>query len=114
MAGVNEIGPQALRVLGLRTDPLTDLQDRFRELKEAGIALKGCVFSLALEKFSSEGHMPLVQSILDSDQHPDVFDERETQVDLLDYYLEQNDWIQASLQLNWTRQKSQESQIQCN
>lgn len=95
MAGVNEIGPQALRVLGLRSDPLPDLQERLKELKEAGIALKGCVFSLAVETFTSDGKIQLVRSILDSDQHPDVFDERETQLNLLDYYLKQNDWVQA-------------------
>jgi hypothetical protein len=95
MVGVNEIGPQALRAMALRTKRLDDLKDRFRELKEAGIALKGCVYSLALEKFVSEENELLVLSILDSDQHPDVFEDMETQKKLLDFYLQQSDWAQA-------------------
>ncbi|KAF2650467.1 hypothetical protein K491DRAFT_608737 [Lophiostoma macrostomum CBS 122681] len=95
MVGVNEIGPQALRAMALRTKRLDDLNDRFRELKEAGIALKGCVYSLALEKFVTERNELLVRSILDSDQHPDVYDDVEMQKRLLDFYLQQSDWAQA-------------------
>ncbi|KAF2264212.1 hypothetical protein CC78DRAFT_533434 [Lojkania enalia] len=95
MVGVNEIGPQALRTMALRTEPLTDLGERFRELKQAGITLQGCVFSLALEKFAMENKFELVHSIIESDQHPDVFDDTEMQKKLLDYYLHQKDWVQA-------------------
>lgn len=94
MVGVNEIGPQAIRAMGLRTDP-TEMPERFKELKDAGIALQGCVFSLALEKFALEGRFTLVRSILDSDQHPDVFSDAELQRKLLDFYIEQGDLMQA-------------------
>jgi uncharacterized protein YjeT (DUF2065 family) len=95
MAGVNQIGPQALRHMGLRTDPISELPQRFRELKEAGIDVQPGVFSLALEKFAEEGRYPLVHSILESDQHPEVFDDAEVQKKLLAFYLEQDDWKQA-------------------
>jgi uncharacterized protein YjeT (DUF2065 family) len=95
MTGVNEIGPQAVRHMGLRTESIPELSDHFRLLKESGIALKGCVFSLALEKFAMEGKHSLARSILDSDQHPDVFDDAQQQRNLLSYYISQEDWIQA-------------------
>ncbi|KAF2792973.1 hypothetical protein K505DRAFT_325781 [Melanomma pulvis-pyrius CBS 109.77] len=95
MVGVNEIGPQALLAMSARTEPLTDLPERFKELKEAGIALQGCVFSLALEKFAMEGKFSLVRSILNSDQHPDVFGDEQLQKKLLNFYLEREDHVQA-------------------
>jgi hypothetical protein len=95
LVGVNEIGPQALRTMGLRAEYVDELPHLFGELRESGIALKGCVFSLALEKFAMERKFHLVQSILDSDQHPEVFDDAEMQKKLLDFYLEQEDWQQA-------------------
>ncbi|KAF2469333.1 uncharacterized protein BDR25DRAFT_394350 [Lindgomyces ingoldianus] len=95
MIRVNEIGPIALRMMGLRTEPLSELPQRFRELKEAGIDIKPCVFSLALEKFTMEKNFHLVQSLLGSDQHPDVLEDLSLQRRLLDHYLEQMDWTQA-------------------
>ncbi|KAG9201257.1 hypothetical protein G6514_005988 [Epicoccum nigrum] len=95
MVGVNEIGPLAVSAMAHRTQPITDLPLRFEELHTAGIALQGSVFSLALEKFATEQNWELVQSMLDSDQHPDVFGNADTQRSLLDYYLEQEDFQQA-------------------
>ncbi|KAF2003996.1 hypothetical protein P154DRAFT_519587 [Amniculicola lignicola CBS 123094] len=95
MVGVNQIGPQALRVLASRTEPIEHLPERFAELKEAGISLQACVFSLALEKFTQEKDFFLVRGILNSDQHHDVFDDTELQRKLLHYHLEREDWPQV-------------------
>lgn len=95
MVGVNEIGPQAVSAMARRTQPMTELPERFEQLRAAGIALQGSVYSLALEKFAMEQKWDLVQSILDSDQHPDVFGDAETQRALLTYYLDQADMQQA-------------------
>lgn len=95
MVGVNEIGPLAVSAMARRAKPITELPQRFEELRAAGIALKGCVFSLALEKFATEQKWDLVQSILNSDQHPDVFGDAETQRSLLTYYLGEEDLEQA-------------------
>ncbi|KAJ4984398.1 pentatricopeptide repeat domain-containing protein [Stagonosporopsis vannaccii] len=95
MVGVNEIGPLAVSAMAWRTQPITDLPRRFEDLRAAGIALQGSVFSLALEKFASEQRWDLVQSILESDQHPDVYSDVDTQRSLLTYYLEQKDLMQA-------------------
>ncbi|KAF3035703.1 hypothetical protein E8E12_006879 [Didymella heteroderae] len=95
MVGVNEIGPQAVSALARRTQPITELPERFEQLRAAGIALQGSVFSLALEKFAMEQKWDLVRSILESDQHPDVYGDVETQRALLTYYLDQADIPQA-------------------
>jgi hypothetical protein len=95
MVGVNEIGPQAVSAMAWRTQPVTELPRRFEDLRAAGVALQGCVFSLALEKFAMEQKWDLVRSILESDQHPDVYGQADTQRSLLDYYLGQEDWTQA-------------------
>jgi hypothetical protein len=91
MVGVNEIGPQAVRAMATNTNPISELPTRFEELKAAGIALQGSVFSLALERFASEKRWMLVRSILESDQHPDVYDDMAVQKTLLDYYVQQQD-----------------------
>lgn len=95
MAGVNEIGPQAVRQMGISADSIEELPALFTQLKESGIALQPSVFSLALEKFAMEKRFSLVRSMLESDQHPDVFGDAEVQKQLLDHYLEANDWAQA-------------------
>jgi len=95
MVGVNEIGPQAVSAMARRTQPMTELPERFEQLRAAGIALQGSVFSLALEKFAMEQKWDLVRSILESDQHPDVYGDSETQRALLTYYLDQGDMQQA-------------------
>ena len=95
MVGVNEIGPQAVRAMASRTLPLDELPMRFEELQAAGIALQSSIFSLALEKFAMEHKWHLVRSMLESDQHPDVFGDADIQRKLLEYYLDQKDFGQA-------------------
>lgn len=95
LVGVNEIGPLAVRAMASRTEPISELPRRFEELRAAGIALQGCVFSLALEQFAQQGHYFLVRSMLESDQHPEVYDNSELQTKLLQYYLDQQDLDQA-------------------
>lgn len=113
MVGVNEIGPQAVLAMASRVEPLERLPDIFEELKAFGIALQGCVFSLAVEKFAKERDWPLLRSMLESDQHPDVFDDEEVQRKLLDFYLDQNDYAQVQRTLSiltfFHRDSSQES-----
>ncbi|OAG03123.1 uncharacterized protein CC84DRAFT_1166874 [Paraphaeosphaeria sporulosa] len=95
LVGVNEIGPLAVRAMASRTDPISELSQRFEELRASGIALQGCVFSLALESFAEQKQHLLVQSMLESDQHPEVYDNAKLQTELLNHYLEQHDWNQA-------------------
>ena len=95
MVGVNEIGPQAVLTMAAQTQPIEELPRRFEELRAAGIALKGCVYSLALEKFAMEQKWHLARSMIESDQHPDVFGDVDVQRKLLEYYLEQGDQLQT-------------------
>ncbi|KAJ4355556.1 uncharacterized protein N0V89_003574 [Didymosphaeria variabile] len=95
LVGVNEIGPLAVRAMASRTESSSELSERFEQLKASGIALQGGVFSLALEVFAQKRQHLLVRSMLESDQHPEVYDDVGLQTKLLNYYLEQHDWDQA-------------------
>ncbi|KAF2646502.1 hypothetical protein P280DRAFT_415852 [Massarina eburnea CBS 473.64] len=95
MVGVNEIGPQAVRAMASRTSPISELVTMFEELRANGITLQGSVFSIALEKFAQEKRWSVVQNILESDQHPEVYDDTKLQKELLDYYIQQQDLKQA-------------------
>jgi hypothetical protein len=95
MVGVNEIGPQAVASMAAQTHPIEEIPQRFQELRAAGIALQGRVFSLALEKFALEEKWDLVRSMVQSDQHPDVFGDADVQRELLGYYFDKDDHVQV-------------------
>jgi hypothetical protein len=95
MVGVNEIGPQAVLTMAAQTPQIEEVPQRFQELRAAGIALQGCIFSLALEKFALEQKWNLVRSMMQSDQHPDVFGDADVQRKLLEYYLDREDHVQV-------------------
>ncbi|PVI01520.1 hypothetical protein DM02DRAFT_343423 [Periconia macrospinosa] len=91
MVGVNEIGPLGVRAMATAAVSNEEIKHAFEVLKASGIALEGKVFSLALEKFAMEGRWKLVESMLQSDQHVDVYDNMDIQKELLAYYLERED-----------------------
>lgn len=95
MVGVNEIGPLAVQAMAARTEPLQTLPQMFEELRAHGIALQGCVYSLAMEKFANEQNWDLISSMLQSDQHPDVFGDVKVQRELLNFYLDRDDHAQV-------------------
>lgn len=95
MVGVNEIGPQSVQAMASRAEPLEALPELFEALRAHGIALQGCVYSLAIEKFAKEHDWDLVSSMLHSDQHPDVFGDAKVQRKLLHFYLDRDDHAQA-------------------
>ncbi|OCK85596.1 hypothetical protein K432DRAFT_377483 [Lepidopterella palustris CBS 459.81] len=95
MLGIEKIGPLALREIGLRTEPLDEMPQKFKELKEAGISIGHSVFSKSVEKFTAEGRFAMVRDLLESDQHPDVFEDRDLQQELLVYFISRNAWRQV-------------------
>ncbi|CAI6340808.1 unnamed protein product [Periconia digitata] len=95
MVGVNEIGPLAVRAMATTAESNTLILQSFEALKASGIALQGSTFSVALEKFASDGRWHLVHSMLQSDQHVDVYDNMDLQKELLDFYLKKQDWAQV-------------------
>lgn len=94
MFGVETIGPLALREMCLR-NPLDQITQRLKELKEAGISVGKSIFSNAIEKFTKENRLEIVHDLLESDQHPDVFEDTELQKELLAYFISKEDWKQV-------------------
>lgn len=93
--GLESLGPLALRELAGRCSSPEEINSSIRHMKDKGISIKVCVFSELLQKLAKENRVVLLASILSSDQHPDVFDDRVIQEKLLRSYIVNKDWPQA-------------------
>ncbi|KAI9711005.1 MAG: hypothetical protein M1820_002443 [Bogoriella megaspora] len=93
--GVDVIGPLALRELAVRASNRTDLRSAFRALKQCEVSVKSCVYSRLLLMATYEGDDELLESIVSTDQHPDVFEDMALQQQLFQNYVASNDWVQA-------------------
>lgn len=93
--GVQVLGPLALRELAVRAATVDELNKRLAQLSNAKIALRACVYSRLIEKLSTRRLQRLLDVVLASDQHPDVFEDMEVQQALLKQYLGAEDWPQV-------------------
>jgi hypothetical protein len=95
--GVQEIGPLSLQAIALReTDP-SGVVHRIDQLKQLGISLGSSVFSRSVESFARDGEVEYLQDLLKSDQHPDSYEDRQLQENLLSSYARTEDWAQYRL-----------------
>lgn len=99
MLGVEEIGPLALRELAVRAETPEGTLQKLEQLKASGISIRQSVFSSAVVKFAAEDRTQLLDSVLSTDQHPDVFEDQELQKTLLSSYIKAQDWPNVHLTL---------------
>lgn len=85
------IGPVTLRQLALRAGDPAELFQRIMQLSESGISLNKSVFSRMVYKLAKDGDAPLLSSILESDMHPDAYNDLKLQEELLLSYTLAND-----------------------
>ncbi|KAK2740637.1 hypothetical protein FQN57_006006 [Myotisia sp. PD_48] len=97
MFEVGAIGPQSLRELALRARDLTELEQQFSALKEAEISLGDSVYSRVVEALVARRDAQTLRELLQSDQHPDVLEDVDTQEALLHHYTVSQDWRLARL-----------------
>jgi len=97
--GVEAIGPLALRELGARVDDPIELMKHIRMLQKLGMKIEDCVFSQLVLKLASEEKVDLLKSLLASDQHPEVFEDKELQKKLLSQHIKLEDWETAHIAL---------------
>ena len=90
--GVEAIGPLALRELGARVNSPVELMKHIRMLQKLGMKIEDCVFSQLVLKLASEEKVDLLKSLLASDQHPEVFEDKELQKKLLAQHIKLEDW----------------------
>lgn len=93
--GLNRLGPLALRELAIRANHVDEIALKLSRLKEADILLHECVFSRLVQKLVKERRQELLDSVLGSDQHPDVYEDVKLQQALLREYVQAQDWPQV-------------------
>lgn len=90
--GAQSVGPLSLRQLALRLDSSSALLEKVHKVREAGISIRECVFAQAIVKLATEKKEKIYNALLATDQHPEVLDDKETQLRLLRSYFERSDW----------------------
>ncbi|KAG8625055.1 hypothetical protein KVT40_006806 [Elsinoe batatas] len=93
--GLDTIGPLALRELAARGENIDSFKIALRDLRDRNIAITDCVFSRAIRKFASDGRQDLFDSIVQSDRHPDTYEQRDVLERLVEADLLQDKTIDA-------------------
>ena len=96
LLGLREIGPQALRQIGLQSPNSQDLCDRLTRLADNGVDTGSSIFTRVVMQCAEKGQDVLLRDVLESDQHPDVFEDVKLQKLLLRQYYHQQDWRQIN------------------
>ena len=92
--GVQEIGPLSLQAIALREPDPKSIVRRLNLLKDLGISIGKSMFSRAVEHFARNRNYVHLEGLLNSDQHPDEFEDAALQEVLLSSYAQARDWAQ--------------------
>ena len=93
--GYRELGPLALREMAARCDSAADLMEQIYQLQGNGVKTKGSVYARLIHQLAQEKNEDVLKAVLDSDEHPDVYEDRLKQKTLLRSYIDGNNWAQA-------------------
>ena len=94
-AGVKEMSPMALRQLAIRLTDIESITDGLSQLKEKGIKYDESTFGRVLEIFVLRKQSKLLMNTMNSDLHPDTYEDSSIQHRLLIWYLKNRRWIEA-------------------
>ena len=94
LLGLRELGPQALRQIGLQSSKPEDLRSRLATLADNGVDTGSSTFTRVVIESAKKGQAVLLRDVLESDQHPDVFEDVKVQKALLRQYYHRQDWRQ--------------------
>ncbi|KAH8704169.1 hypothetical protein BGW36DRAFT_370787 [Talaromyces proteolyticus] len=92
MFGVQAIGPLSLKEMALRAKGPKDILEKMKALRDAGVTIRDCAFTRVLEKLAMDNKDIVLEDLLRSDQHPDVFEDVALQEHFLCSYLMARDW----------------------
>lgn len=90
--GVQTIGPLSLQSIGLREGSARGVVHRIDQLRQLNIGLPKSNYVLAVQHYAAAGDDEALQELLQSDMHPDIFDDEEAQYKLLADCLRVGDW----------------------
>ena len=99
MFGVNMLGPLAIREMAIRAGAHQNFVEQLSQLKAAGISTGDALFCRLIVKIAKDGSDDLWQTLLESDQHPEAYDDANVQSNLLASFLEHEKWVQAHVGL---------------
>lgn len=99
LLGTEAIGPVALRELAIRAGSPEILKENLLEIKNAGMSVTPSVYGSILEQVVANSQTQLYQALLDSDQHPESYDDQHTQETLFTKFLEAEQWSLAHVTL---------------
>ena len=97
--GIELLGPLTLRELALRAASRIELLDKLADLKKLSISPRHSVFAQLVLKAAHDVDSRRWDALLESDQHPEVYEEAATQEALLVSFLEQQKLAQAHVAL---------------
>ncbi|KAK8155737.1 hypothetical protein IWX90DRAFT_46653 [Phyllosticta citrichinensis] len=92
MMGCDEIGPLSMREMAFRSGDCKSVVKNSRKIAASGMAIKSTTYNRAIMRLAAQNRQGLLQSLLDTDQHPDNFDDRRLQYKLLNSYIRANNW----------------------
>ena len=97
--GMDWIGPLSLQAIALRERDADKITRRINQLQDIGISIGKSLYSRAVEFFARNKKQELLDTLLASDQHPDVLEDRDVQDELMNSYARAKDWPRYRLAL---------------
>lgn len=97
--GAEELGPLSMRELAIRAQTPDEFRERVLRVKQSGIKVLDSMYIRILQRLAHDGKTELFQALLDSDQHPESYDDRRVQENLLNEFLVAENWHQVHLTL---------------
>lgn len=91
MMDCDEIGPLSMREMAFRSSDCKTVVENIGKIVDAGMAIKNTTYCRAIMRFALQNNQDLLQSLLETDQHPDNFDDEVLQHKLLKSYIRAND-----------------------
>ncbi|KAK0720362.1 hypothetical protein B0H67DRAFT_467605, partial [Lasiosphaeris hirsuta] len=95
--GFTSIGPLSLQSLALRESNTKGIIRRINQLEKAGIGLGTSTYASAIRNWAAASNEDMLQQILQSDMHPDVYDDGYLQRHVFGEALSTGDWSQYRL-----------------
>lgn len=92
--GIREIGPLSLQAIALRDTSAEVVMYHINQLEGLGISIGTSTFSKAVKHFARREKQELLDGLLNSDQHPDTFEDKALQDELSESYARSQDWSQ--------------------
>ncbi|KAF2454053.1 hypothetical protein BDY21DRAFT_291894 [Lineolata rhizophorae] len=92
MFGIEEIGPLAFREIAVKAQTAPILLEAIERLRRLGVSITKCSFSESMIKAAQTSPADMFGAILDSDQHPDVYEDTILLKRLLGDYITARDW----------------------